>query len=285
MSSAGDQRHGSESVEVDLAGIDTSIPSIARSYDAVLGGKDNYSIDREVRDQLLAVAPELGTLAWDNREFLIRTTRFLAGSAGVDQFLDCGSGLPTVENTHEAARRMNSGARVVYIDNDPVVAAHGRALLEDNEHVCFVAADLTEPDELLSDPKVSSFLELDRPLALYQVGTLHHLDDESGPAEIMASYIDALPSGSYVVLSHFYNPGDDDQGLAELATRLEGKFLHSPMGTGRFRSRAEIEEYFTGLELVEPGLVTLMNWWPDGPLSADLDPVRWLMIGAVARKP
>lgn len=269
---------------VELDGIDTDEPSIARSDDAVLGGKDNYAIDREVRDQLLTVAPELGALARDNRAFLIRATRFLAATAGIEQFLDCGSGLPTAENTHDAARRVNADARVIYVDNDPVCAAHGRALLDDQDHVRFVEADLARPERLLADPTVRTTLDLEKPLALYQVGTLHHLPDEDDPAAIMAEYIEALPSGSYVVLSHFYHPGEADPALSELATRLEATFLHSPMGTGRFRTHDEIAAYLDGVELLPPGLVYLNDWWPDGPQPTELDPVRNLMIGAVGVK-
>ncbi len=237
---------------VELGGIDTNEPSIARSYDAVLGGKDNYAIDREVRDQLLTVAPELGALARDNRAFLIRATRFLAATAGIEQFLDCGSGLPTAENTHDAARRVNADARVVYIDNDPVCAAHGRALLDDQDHVRFIEADLAAPERLLADPTVGTTLDLNQPFALYQVGTLHHLPDADDPAAIMAEYIDALPSGSYVVLSHFYHPGEAEPGLSKLATRLEASFLHSPMGTGRFRTHDETPPTSTGSTCCRP---------------------------------
>lgn len=273
-------------VEVRMAQeqkVDTTKPSIARSYDAVLGGKDNYSVDREVRDQLLAVTPELGTLAWDNRGFLVRVTRYLAGQAGITQFLDCGSGLPTAENTHQAAQRVNEEARVVYVDNDPIVLAHGRALLEENDHTHVVQADFTDPDTLLGEP-VSSILDFDQPLALYHIGTLHHLDDEQRPQELAARYIDALPSGSYFVLSHFYNAGAADPELSALADRLEAAFLGSPMGSGRFRRYEEIAEYFPGLELVEPGLVPIVEWWPDGPQLGAKDPARYLMIGAVGYK-
>ncbi len=265
--------------------LDSRQPSIARSYDAVLGGEDNYDIDRRVRDQLLEVTPELGTLAWDNRGFLVRATRFLAGGAAIGQFLDCGSGLPTVENTHQAARSVNPDAAVVYVDNDSTAIAHGRALLPDDERTTFVAADFTEPRRLLTHQAVLGHLDFHRPLALCHIGTLHHVPDEVGPHQLMAAYIDALPSGSYVALSHFYNPGADDEELAELAVRLETAFLDSPMGSGRFRARGEIAAFFDGLELVEPGLVTLLDWRPDRQPAAPVDPVRHLMIGAVGRKP
>lgn len=278
--------HGeTESGAANPITIDTGTASIARSYDAVLGGKDNYTVDRDVRDALLDVAPEIGTLAWDNRGFLIRVTRFLAQQAGMDQFLDCGSGLPTVENTHQAAQRANSEATVVYVDNDPIVSAHGRALLEENERTHFAVADFTEPEKLLANPAVTTNIDLSVPYALYHIGTMHHIADEDDPGGIVARYIDALPSGSYFVLSHFFNPGAENEELAELATRLEETFLHSPMGTGRFRTREEIAAYFDGLELIEPGLITLPDWWPDGPELTPRDPVENLMIGAVGRKP
>lgn len=265
--------------------VDVSQPSIARSYDAVLGGKDNFAIDRQVRDQLLSTAPELGKLAWDNREFLVRVTRFLAGHVGLNQFLDCGSGLPTVENTHQAAQRVNSEATVVYVDNDPTVIAHGQALLVENERTHFAAADFSDPHAVLSNPTVREHVDFEQPLGLYHVGTLHHLPDEARPDEIMKVNIDALPSGSYVVISHFVNPGKAEPALAELAARLEDSFLGSPMGSGRFRTYSEIERYFDGLELVEPGLVVLEDWWPDGPRVNPRDPVQRLMIGGVGRKP
>ena len=265
--------------------IDPDTPSIARAYDATLGGKDNYEVDREVATQLRHATPEVTTLAWDNREFLIRATRFIAGTAKIDQILDIGSGLPTVENTHDAAHRLNTDTRVVYVDNDPIVIAHGRALVEDHEHVHCVPGDLTWPRELMSDPQVAETIDWNSPLALYQVGTLHHVADEEDPAALMDVYVDALPSGSYVALAHFFNPGDEDPEAAEVAVRLEQAFLHSPMGTGRFRTREEITRYFAGLDIIDPGIVTLAHWWPDGPPPTDLDPARRLMIGGIGRKP
>ena len=272
--------------EIQRVSIDTCRPNLARCYDALLGGKDNYEVDRRFCEELLAVAPGVRTLVRDNRGFLIRATRFLAAEAGVDQFLDLGSGLPTAENTHEVAQAINPEARVVYVDNDPVVLAHGRALLADNDRTHFVDADFTEPEALLADETVRRCLDLSRPLALYQVGTLQRLDDDRRPAELMAAYIDMLPSGSFVVLSHFFNPGEEDAELAESALALERTFRDGGMRSGgRFRARGEIAEYFTGLELVVPGLVVVGDWWPDGPRLTEPDPARSLMLGAVAIKP
>jgi hypothetical protein len=262
--------------------IDTTEASVARVYDAFLGGKDNYEIDREVFRRVQQAAPEAGLLAWNNRSFLIRVTRFIASETGVTQFLDCGSGLPTVENTHQVAQRIQPDARVVYVDNDPVVLAHGRALLEENDQTHFSAADIFKPREIVNDEIVRKHLDFSQPIALFQLGTLHHYDGERSPGDIMQEYIDALPSGSYVALSHFFDPENE---YSELARRMEQIFLHSPMGSGVFRTRTEIESMFPGLELIEPGLTRCADWWPDGPRIKPLAPVSHCIVGAVGRKP
>ncbi|HEY4020796.1 MAG TPA: SAM-dependent methyltransferase [Pseudonocardiaceae bacterium] len=247
---------------------------------------ETSDVDRRFCDELLAVAPGVRTLVRDNRAFLVRATRFLAGEAGVDQFLDLGSGLPTAENTHQVAQRINPDARVVYVDNDPVVLAHGRALLADNDRTRFVPADFTRPEALFADETVRRCLDLDRPLALYQVGTLQRLRDAARPAKLMATYLDLLPRGSFVVLSHFFNPGAEDPALAESALALERTFLDGPMRSGgRFRGRGQIAEFFAGLEVIVPGLVGVGDWWPDGPRLTPPEPAQSLMLGAVAIKP
>lgn len=265
------------------ADIDTAKASVARVYDAFLGGKDNYEVDREVFRRVQQAAPEARLLAWDNRNFLIRVTRFIASETGVTQFLDCGSGLPTAENTHQVAQRIQPDARVVYVDNDPVVLAHGRALLEENDQTHFSAADIFEPREILDDEIVRKHLDFSQPIALFQLGTLHHYDGERSPGDIMQEYIEGLPSGSYVALSHFFDPESSEH--SELARRMEQIFLHSPMGSGMFRTRTEIESMFPGLELVEPGLTRCADWWPDGPRVKPLDQVSHCILGAVGRKP
>jgi hypothetical protein len=262
-------------------GIDPTRPSSARVYDAILGGKDNYAADRVLRDELAAVTPEPGALAKDNRAFLLRVTRYLAGTVGIDQFLDCGSGLPTLENTHEVAQRINSDATVVYVDNDPTAIVHGRALLAENDRTHFVAGDIREPQELLSDRSVGRGLDWSRPIALYMISTLHHISEEYRPRDLMARYIDALPSGSHVTISHFCRPEDPD--AAKLADQMESAYLGT-MGTGWFRSREEIAGCFGGLEMLEPGLVAVADWWPDGPRDGPLNAFHQLLVGAVARK-
>lgn len=264
-------------------GVDPTRASIARVYDAFLHGKDNYEIDREVLRGVQKAAPEAPQLATENRAFLIRACRFLAAQTGIDQFLDCGSGLPTAENTHQVVQRINPDTTVVYVDNDPVVLAHGRALLEENDLTHLVSADIFEPGALLADQAVREHLDFTRPLVFLQAGTLHHyVGDRDGPARIMREYVDALPSGSYVVVSHFLDPQDEHSAVAR---RMEEMFLHSPMGSGTFRTHKELLELFDGLDLVEPGLVRCADWWPDGPRLKPLNQVQHCIAGGVGRKP
>ena len=270
------------SEEVVPSYIDVSKASVARVYDAFLNGKDNYEIDREVLRRIQQIAPEATQLGWDNREFLIRATRFIASQTGITQYLDCGAGLPTAENTHEVVQRIDPDARVVYVDNDPVVLAHGRALLEENDRTHLVDADIFRPRQVLENEVVRKYLDFTEPMALYQCGTMHHYTGDRY-AEIMQEYIDALPSGSYVALSHFYDPESGE--FSALARRLEEVFLHSTMGSGSFRTRAQIESMLPGLEIVSPGLVLCAEWWPDGPRVKPLAPIQRCIVGAVGRKP
>ncbi|MFD8494022.1 SAM-dependent methyltransferase [Amycolatopsis sp. NPDC059657] len=263
-------------------GVDPTRASIARVYDAFLGGKDNYEIDRETFRRVQSVAPEAQDLAVENRNFLIRACRFLANQTGITQFLDCGSGLPTAENTHQVVQRVNPDIRVVYVDNDPVVLAHGRALLEENDNTHFVAADIFNPREVIENAVVRKHIDFTEPVALLQMGTLHHFNGpRERPAEIMREYVEALPSGSFVAISHFSDPEDE---LSALARKMEDVFLHSPMGSGTFRTKAEIEELFTGLEMIQPGVVLCADWWPDGPRIKDLNSAQRTISGGVARK-
>ncbi|ATL71703.1 SAM-dependent methyltransferase [Nocardia terpenica] len=262
-------------------GVDTTRASIARVYDAALNGKDNFEIDREVLAQVRTVAPGVAELAWANRDFLIRSCRFLASQAGIEQYLDLGSGLPTAENTHQVVQRIRPNARVVYVDNDPMVLTHARALLEENPQTSIVTGDIFRPLEVLSNQVVREELDFSRPLALFHIGTLHHYLGEDAPA-LMQTYIDALPSGSFVAIAHFYDP--EVPGLSDLAVKMEDKFVHSPMRSGRFRTRAEIQAMFGDLDMVDPGLVLCDDWWPDGPRLAPLSPVRQCIVGGVGRK-
>ncbi len=263
--------------------IDTSRPSVARVYDALVGGKDNYEVDRAVLREVLEVAPEAQITAKEHREWLSRVVRLLTERFGIDQFLDCGSGLPTAENTHEIAQRSNPEANVVYVDNDPVVEAHGRALLEDNDRTHFVAEDLTKVHELLTGPTVTKYLDLSRPLGLIHCATLHHIDDLDEAREVMSAYVDALPSGSYVAITHQHDASDGSQ-QSRIARDLQEKF-RGAVGSSRHRTREEIRSLLDGLELVEPGLSFLHDWWPDGPRLTPVPDVNYTVLGALARKP
>ena len=262
-------------------GVDTTRASIARVYDAALNGKDNFEIDREVLRQVATVAPQVNDLAWSNRNFLIRACRFLASQAGITQYLDCGSGLPTAENTHQVVQRLPPEAKVLYIDNDPVVLAHGRALLEENENTRFVSADIFDPDDVLSLSEVNDFLDFSQPIAVIQNGTLHHYIGNDGP-QIMQKYVDAVVPGSYTVIAHFFDPETPEH--SQVARMMEEKFVHSPMGSGVFRTRKQLLELFPGQELVPPGLVLCDDWWPDGPRVKPLNQVEECIAGGVGRK-
>ncbi|GAB3904213.1 SAM-dependent methyltransferase [Kibdelosporangium lantanae] len=264
--------------------IDTSKASIARVYDAFLGGKDNFASDRVVYDSIIEIAPQAAEVAKANRRWLTRVVGYLSRYVGIVQYLDLGAGLPTMENTHQAAQRHKPNAVVIYVDNDPAVNAYGRALLEENDHTHFITADLTQPATLLEHPTVTRALEFDRPMALIQCATLHHVDDQADPAGIMRQYIDALPSGSYVALTHWWDPADGSAG-STLAQEMQRRMRTSSMGTGRYRTREDILSFFHGLQLLEPGLVKLDEWWPPGPPIRERSLVEHLILGAVGRKP
>lgn len=207
-------------------------------------------------------------------------TRFLARDAGVRQFLDCAPGLPNDENTHEVAQRANREATVVYTAKDPVVLAHGRVLLADNDQTHFAEADFRYPDQVFEHEDVRKYLDLAEPVAVLHVGTVQYVSDARRPAEILAGYVEKIPSGSYIVLAHAYDPGD-----GSFTPELREIYQNSEVGLGYFRSRPAILSFLDGLDLVDPGLVAVSDWWPDGPRLHAQDPVQRLALGAVARKP
>ncbi|GHF42190.1 hypothetical protein FHX82_005071 [Amycolatopsis bartoniae] len=265
-------------------GVDPTRASVARIYDYLLGGKDHYEIDRRTAAEIAEAMPEVRDLALENRAFLIRAVRFLVKEAEVSQFLDLGSGLPTAENVHQVAQRLNPEAKVVYVDNDPVVLAHGRALLEENEQTHFISGDIFDPRTILDHEVVRTHLNWDEPIALLTVATLHHHKGERHePAEVMRQYIDALPSGSYVVISHIFDPEEGDD--AEAMKALEDAVARGSLGGATARTHSEILELFHGIDMIEPGIVELVNWWPDGPSLKPLNVAQRLIVGGVGRKP
>jgi S-adenosyl methyltransferase len=264
--------------------IDMATASVARVYDCFLGGKDNYAADRVVFDEIHAVAPELARVVQAERAWLGRVTRFLVNSARIEQVLHVGAGLPAAENTHEAAQRLNADTRVIYVDDDPVVLAHGRAILEENDLTHLVDADFTRPDDVFGHETVQTYLDPELPVALIHSRTLHHVPGDLRPQEIVQRYLELLPAGSYLVLSHFCDP-EDDGPATQLARIVEGVFARSGTGPLCFRTRAQIEAFFDGLEIVPPGVGRLRDWWPDGPLMAPATTEDDVFLGGVARKP
>ncbi|TMR93776.1 SAM-dependent methyltransferase [Nonomuraea basaltis] len=264
-------------------GIDTTKPSVSRVYDYMLGGKDNYAIDREVAAMALKIAPDAPEAAQANREFLRRSVRYLAGEAGIRQFLDIGSGLPTQGNVHEIAQSVAPGAKVVYVDNDPIVLVHGRALLAVDASTTVIEADAREPEKIIDDPKTRSLIDFSRPVGLLLFGLLHHLSDDEDPGGILARLVAPLAPGSHVVISHFHNPGEALPEVSQQARTAE-KLFNEHLGTGRWRARAELLAYFDGLELLEPGLVPLPEWRPDGEDEATPGITYHTFVGGVARK-
>jgi SAM-dependent methyltransferase len=250
--------------------INTSVPNPARIYDYLLGGKDNYPADRQVAEQVVAIAPVAREVVGDNRAFLRRAVRFLTREAGIRQFIDLGSGLPTQGNVHQIAQAIAPDARVVYVDNDAMVVTHGRALLA-GDNTLAIKADLREPDVVLGHPEVRELIDFDQPIALLLVAILHFLPDEEGPLGIVARFRDALPTGSYLVISHATRdiPVRTDmsaEAMAEMGARVERLYQQTTafMVT---RTRAQVERFFDGFDLLAPGLVEIQLWRPDDPNS------------------
>jgi len=261
------------------AEIDASVPSIARMYDYYLGGKDNFASDRNAADRLLTTAPEIVTIARENRAFLGRAVRYLAGEAGIRQFLDIGTGLPTQKNVHEVAQGEAPDARIVYVDNDPTVLVHARALLVSDPRTIVADADLLKPETILDDPAIRAHLDFDRPIALLLVALLHFVSDDDRPYDMVARLRDALPAGSHLALSHVVYEHHPE--AIEEAEEVYRGFLHRT-GHAR-RTREDVTRFFGDWELVDPGLTYVTQWRPTGP--ARIDPAKVWIVGGVARKP
>ncbi len=262
--------------------IDTSKPHPARVYDYVLGGKDHFAADRETAQALLQLVPTGRTIARENRAFLGRVVRYLVAEAGIRQFLDIGTGLPSANNVHEVAQEIAPECRVVYVDNDPLVLAHARALLTSSPEgrTAYIHADLREPEKILADPAVTGTLDFSQPIALMLVAVLHFVGPDDGAGRIVPALVDALPSGSYLTVSHLTVEHSDPQGAqAAVATYQRGGMPLQP------RTADELAELaFTGLKLVEPGVVLVSDWRPDSDRPRPL-PDEVSTYGGVARKP
>lgn len=232
--------------------IDTSVPHPARRYNYWLGGKDNFAADRASGDAVAAVFPSIRTAALENRLFLRRAVTFLAQEAGIHQYLDIGTGLPTADNTHEVAQRAARHSKVVYVDNDPLVMVHARALLTSSPEVGvtdYVEADLREPGKILQE--AARTLDFSQPVALMLIAVLHFVADDEGPYGVVAQLVDALAPGSYMVISHA--TGD------YLSAEALESFSRAPARPS-FRNREQVTQFFTGLELLPPGVVSSVQW-------------------------
>jgi SAM-dependent methyltransferase len=262
---------------LDASAIDTSVPHPARMYDYFLGGRDNYEVDRDAAEHVIAVVPEVRAMVRENRAFLGRSVRFLA-EQGIRQFLDIGTGIPGPGNTGDVAHQVIPDAQVVYVDNDPIVIVHANALLagHDPKHSTVIHADLRDPESILRHPGTNAVLDFSQPVAILLVAVLHFIEDFDDPAGLVDRLKRVMAPGSFLVISH--GTSDLDPERAAEAVRTYNK------GGARIvaRTGAEIRRWFDGLELVDPGLVQLPLWRPDGDVPEDISDIWW--YGGVARK-
>jgi S-adenosyl methyltransferase len=260
----------------DQPPFDTSIAHQARIYDYWLGGKDNYAADRKAAEAAIAAYPGVATGARANRQFLARVVRHLAGEAGIRQFLDIGTGIPTANNTHEVAQSVGPDSRVVYVDYDPVVLIHARALLASRHEglIDYLDADLRGPEAILD--QASRTLDFSRPVAIMLIAILHAIGDQDDPYQIVARLIDAMPAGSYLAISHVASDIDPEK-IAEATARLN-QLSHQHF---TLRNHAEVTRFFGDLELLEPGVVRVEEWRPASELEGRNRSAVW---GGVARK-
>ncbi|HEX8133229.1 MAG TPA: SAM-dependent methyltransferase [Actinomycetes bacterium] len=258
--------------------IDTTVPHSARIWNYWLGGKDNYPVDRAAGDQYRQAFPGIVDVARGSRGFLTRAVRYLAGEAGIRQFLDVGTGLPTADNTHEVAQRVAPESRVVYVDNDPLVLAHARALLTSTPQgvTRYIEADLREPDKILE--AAATTLDFTEPVALMLMGIVGHITDEQEARSIVRRLLEALPSGSYLALC-------DGTDTDPAGVEAQERYNRSGAVPYRLRSPEQIAGFFEGLELVEPGVVSCPRWRPDPADAAGGPPAEVDAFGGVGRKP
>ncbi|MFE2295058.1 SAM-dependent methyltransferase [Streptomyces sp. NPDC059452] len=260
--------------------VDLSLPSAARMYDWLLGGNNNYEVDRAACELLLEAAPTSRELALNNRWFLQRVVRVLAEEHGVRQFVDFGSGLPTQRNVHQIAQEAESGARVVYIDNDPVVLALGQSLLDENDQTAILPVDMTDTETIFGHPDFTRLIDLSQPVAALFVSVLHCLPDSAGPRAVVERVIDRLVPGSFVVVCQLVS---DDAKVRDDVTDL----MKTQTGDnwGRVREKADVEEIFEGLLVEEPGLVDVTDWRPDSELQQRRRSIEWTEFGGLGRVP
>ncbi len=269
--------HTPEPDQLDISAMNTGIPHPARVYDYFLGGKDNFEADRIAGDAAIKVFPNTAESARAARAFLRRVVHFLAADAGIRQFLDIGTGLPSGENVHEVAQSAAPEAKIVYVDNDPIVLRHAQALLTSTRDgvTSYLDADLRDPEKILR--QAARTLDFSKPIALLLMGILHNVRDQADPHGIVRTLVEAMPGGRYLAISHL--TADIYPELTEFAAALNERHLDEPLV---LRDHAEVTSFFDGLEIVEPGVVQLSKWRPQ---SADEAAAAAALWGGVARKP
>ena len=253
--------------------VDTKTPNVGRMYDFYLGGKDNIEADRQAALQVAEAVPNIARLARENRAFLGRAVRFMIG-AGIDQFIDIGTGLPTQGHVHQVTGEVCPRARVVYVDNEPVVLAHARALIPPNGRTAVVEADMREPEAIIGHPATRELIDFSRPVGVLLVAMLHFATDADDPASIVGAFTSRMASGSAVAISHVTRDGPPVDALAE----AEAVYRETSAPVS-FRSREQIVRMFAGLEVVVPGVVYVPDWRPDGPCGEAGERSRWLLGG------
>ena len=258
-------------------GVDTKRANAARVYDYWLGGTHNFLADQDLGRSLAAVEPNVRVIARANRAFIGRAVRFLAG-AGIRQFLDIGSGIPTQGNVHEVAQRADPAARVVYADIDPVAIAHSKAILAGQPDIAVLEADLRDPEKILASPEVGRVIDFSQPAGLLLVAVLHFIANAEDPWRLVGTLRDALAPGSYLVLGQATSEGRTARNEA-----FEKMYNRSVATSIHLRSRAEIERFFDGFQLVDPGVVFVPAWRPDAPTDVPGDPSRTGNLVGVAR--
>ena len=258
------------------SGIDPSVATAARMYDFFLGGHENFAADRIAGLKVIEAAPEVPILARENRQFLGRAVRLVAGEAGISQFLDLGTGLPTRGNVHQVARDVNPGARVIYVDNDPMVLAHSKAL-KTGPGTAVIQADMREPDAVLDHEDTRRLINFKQPLAILFVSVLHFVADADDPHGIVATFVDAAPPGSYLILSHVTTDPSPHTAAKVASVYATTTNQAAP------RTHARILAFFDGLRLIEPGLLPVSQWRPDEPVHDD--PGKGWILGGVGYKP
>lgn len=253
-------------------GVDPNLPNSARVYDYLLGGKDNYEVDRAVAHRMLSIAPDTKTLAWFSRQFLVRAVQS-AAEAGIRQFIDLGAGIPTSPNVHEVAHKVDASARVVYVDFDPVVYAHCNALLAHADGVTAMLGDVRRPDDIIERLINGGAIDFAEPVAITLVGVLHFVMDDESPARIIARLREVMAPGSYLAFTHGSDESDPDfinQSSSDTA-KSSAQVV--------YRSAAVVESFFEGFEMIEPGVVPLQQW-----LGDDLPETALVLLGGVVRK-